>query len=391
MPTVSIWQSTYQALPNIQADVVIIGAGISGVATAYWLRKTRPALRVVVLDAGDIAAGASGRNAGFLLQGTANDYATDAAKLGREVTRHLWQFTLENIALIQAETDHTAIAYRQTGSYVAAGTPQEAESIQAAATLAREDGFEGQWLPPQIANTRMNADRFYGALFIPGNGRVHSVKLLRYLAEKSGANFLPHHPVMRYEVMGEDIVIHTPFRQISAPVSVWAMNAWMPQLLPETEPWIQPIRAQMLSTAPSAVELCPAPIYSHEGYFYLRQDDAGALLLGGARHLHLAAEVGYEDVINPLLQADLEAYLCNFFPAFGTLRVLNRWTGTMGFSPDHVPCIGRLSAHTPSWWVGGYSGHGMSYGFRMGKLMAECALEGSTPELRYFDVGRFSA
>ncbi len=390
MPTVSIWQSTYQALPNIHADVLIVGAGISGIATAYWLRKTRPMLKVVVLEAGDLAAGASGRNAGFLLQGTANDYATDVAKLGRETTQHLWHFTLENIALVQAEVEPNAVSYLQTGSYVAAGTPEEALSIQYAAELARNDGFESEWLPANTANHRMNSAGFFGAQFVPTNGRVHSVKLLRYLAEKSGATFLPHHTAIRYEVMGDDLVVHTPFRKVSAPISVWALNAWTPQLLPETTDYIRPVRAQMFSTAPLAHSICPAPIYSHEGYFYLRQDDAGALLLGGARHLHEATEVGYEDAVTPELQTDLEAYLYQYFPALGQPHIINRWSGTMGFSPDHVPCIGRLSTHAASWWVGGYSGHGMSYGFRMGKLMAQCVLEEHTPEFAYFDVNRFS-
>ena len=131
-------------------------------------------------------------------------------------------------------------------------------------------------------------------------------------------------------------------------------------------------------------------MYSDNGFYYLRQDLNGRLLLGGARHLHEHEERGYVDETTEAVQADLRAYLNRHFPEVKEVKTAMQWSGIMGFSLDHLPMVGQLSDHPGSWWVGGFTGHGMAFGFRTGKLMAECIMGTSEPEgLDLFDAKRF--
>ncbi|MEO1074499.1 MAG: FAD-dependent oxidoreductase, partial [Bacteroidota bacterium] len=92
-------------------------------------------------------------------------------------------------------------------------------------------------------------------------------------------------------------------------------------------------------------------------------------LVGGARHLHRDAEVGYEDATTLALQADLEAYLAEHVPTASPVQVERRWSGTMGFSPDGLPLVGALPGHPESRWCGGFTGHGMGFAVRLARLV----------------------
>jgi gamma-glutamylputrescine oxidase len=160
---------------------------------------------------------------------------------------------------------------------------------------------------------------------------------------------------------------------VEAPHVVLCLNAFLPHLVPALSAFVRPVRAQMLATAPAAPFL-DRPVYSHEGFFYVRQLPDGRVLAGGARHLHLDAEVGYEDATTEALQADLEAHLRRHFPAAAGAPVERRWSGTMGFSPDGLPVVGAAPGVPGALFACGFTGHGMAFGARFGLLLARLAL-----------------
>src|SRR5215212_5266478 len=96
----SYWQATSSAhshqstqLPAY-TNVVVIGGGLLGAATAYWLG--RAGVATVLIEQGDLAAGATGRNGGFMVAGTAERYPGAVARLGQPTARAIWQLTLDN-------------------------------------------------------------------------------------------------------------------------------------------------------------------------------------------------------------------------------------------------------------------------------------------------------
>lgn len=389
--TQSIWQRLTLE-PEISCDVAIVGGGIIGCSTAYWLRQREPALQVCVVEAGRLAQGASGRNAGFLLQGTSTDYLSDIQRYGPKTARRLGYFTKENRRLIGSVLRHRAFQLEESGSLTVAGSREEDARLQGSVSRMRADGFPVAYISPTEVNQRLMSQGFGGGLFVSSGAMLQPVGLVRHIAERSGAQVLEQHRVLELCPSRGRIVVETGRRRIIASQVVLALNAYLPLLLPELSRFVRPVRAQMLCTAPLAERWLKIPIYSHEGYFYLRQLRDGTLVLGGGRHLHRDEERGYEDRTTAALQQDLEDYLHQHFPQTKDLPVRHRWSGVMGFSPDQLPVWGPVPELTGSFWAAGFTGHGMGYGFRFGQLLADITLGTTSGEFqRIFSQERFSA
>lgn len=388
--TLSHWQYATRE-PEVACEVAVVGGGILGCSVAYWLRQLRPGHEVVVVEAERLAGGASGRNAGFLLQGASTDYLTDVATHGGDRTRRLWHFTRENRDLIFSELRGRAFDLEASGSLTVAGTAEEDERLRSCVGRMRADGAPVAYIPAEETNRRLVSTGFLGSLYVPSGGMVNPASLVRHVAAQSGATVFENHPVLEVTEQKGWTLVETPARRIRAGRVVFALGAYLPRLFPELGRYVRPVRAQMLATEPMLPRWLQIPAYSHEGFFYVRQAPDGAVLVGGARHLHLKDEVGYVDATTPALQHDLERFLHDYFPQTRGLRVVRRWSGVMGFSPDHLPVVGPAPGLPGSYWAGGFTGHGMAYAFRMGRLMAELALGYPRPDgYDLFSVERFA-
>src|SRR3981081_3420943 len=125
-------------LPD-RADVLVIGGGITGVSLLHHLKMR--GIDAVLVERYHLAAGASGRNAGFLLAGVADCYAAAVRIFGRSRARDIWNMTVENHV---EEIDAVAgqeVGHRRTGSAILASGEQEAEQLAESVRLLREDGF----------------------------------------------------------------------------------------------------------------------------------------------------------------------------------------------------------------------------------------------------------
>jgi glycine/D-amino acid oxidase-like deaminating enzyme len=384
--TLSFWQRAARGA-EVACDVAIVGGGVVGCSTAYWLRQIRPLARLAILDARHLAGGASGRNAGFVLQGTTPDYLTDVEAYGAERARRLWHFTKENRDLLLAELEPAAFAFEPAGSLRVAGSEAEDGRLRQAVPLMRAAGAPVAYLPAPEMNRRLGAHGFFGGLYVPSGAVLDPVALVRHVAAQSRALLLEHHRVVSVAASGSGVLLETDACTVRAEQAVLALNAYLPTLCPGLGRYVRPVRAQMLATAPVPPRWLPVAAYSHEGYFYLRQLADGTLLVGGARHLHRDEEVGYEEIVTPAVQADLERYLETYFSRLQGVGVRQRWSGIMGFSPDLLPVAGEVPDVPGSYWAAGFSGHGMAFGFRFGRLLAELVLGFSHAE----DSDLFSA
>lgn len=392
MRTVSVWQADAVRAPRTGgaargADVAIVGGGVVGAATAWALRRRRPGLRVVLLEAEVLAHGASGRNAGFLLPGVHTDYATAVAAYGRVRARRLWGVTIEGVHAAYRFGPEAAAT--RTGSLLAAGTRAEAERFARAAAWMQEDGFACRLLDARDTNERVRAIGFRAGLLLPDGGVVHPVRLVRALAEASEADVREDWRVTALAPTTSGLRLEGPRGVVEAGAVVLALNAALPRLWPEAERFVRPVRAQMAVTG-SVPPVLPLPVYSHEGYYYVRQREDGRVLVGGARHRHAEREVGYEDAVTAPLQADLLRYLRRHFPLLAGAEVERRWAGTMGFSPDGLPVWGAVTGSPGAFFACGFTGHGMAYALRFGELLARAVLGETDEAADLFAVDRLA-
>ncbi|MEL7168208.1 MAG: FAD-binding oxidoreductase [Bacteroidota bacterium] len=394
MSTISLWQahasseSPSDSLPEV-VDVAVVGGGVAGCAVAYWLRQHAPGLRVALVERGALASGASGRNAGFLLQGTAADVVQAVEAYGEDMARRVWAFTQENQQLVEA-LPASAIRREAVGSAIAAASPDDASRLERGADLLADLGTNARYLDADEANRTLGTAGFPGALLVDDDGALDPVRLVRFLANESGATLVTHTPVEALEADRDGTLVHTARGTMRAERVVLALNAYAPLLVPGLAPYVRPVRAQMLATAPVAPTLT-RPVYSHEGYYYARQHTDGRLLVGGARHLHRDAEVGYEDATTPALQANLKAYLDAHVPGASPVQVERRWSGTMGFSPDGLPFVGAVPRHLEVRWLGGFTGHGMGFAVRLARLVVREMVGQEDEYADLFGVARLDA
>lgn len=371
--TVSYWQQTAADEPR-QFDHIVVGGGIVGVSTAYWYRKLHPEKSIAILESRVLGAGASGRNAGFVLQGTATDFLSDIERYGEDVAGRMYRLTSRNRDLIESELDGDTIEFRASGSIIAAGSVEEDERLVASVGPVRAAGGRVIHLTKRETARRLQSVGFEGSLLVSTGASVNPVKLLLEVARKSGATVVENRTVDTVEENRDGVTVRVGSESYLASSVTVALNAYLPRLFPQLGKFVSPVRAQMLATEPVAQISIGYPVYSHNGYYYLRQTSRGNLLVGGARHLHREAEVGYDDRTTSELQADLENYLRTYFPTTESPEIVQRWSGVMGFSPDGLPTIGHLPGLPgPNYWAAGFTGHGMSIGFLAGRTLAELA------------------
>ncbi|HEX5689360.1 MAG TPA: FAD-dependent oxidoreductase, partial [Roseiflexaceae bacterium] len=187
----SYWQTT-AGPPDLRpadlptsVDVAVVGGGLLGTATTYWL--ARSGARVALLEAHALAAGATGRNGGFMVAGTAEAYPAAIARHSHPVARAVWSLTLENRVLLRQVLSAEAIAceYREPGLlHLALGDDQRERLAQTVAAL-QADGFAGELLDRQQTQELLGTPlgpEIVGALFAPEDGLLHSARFVHGLA-----------------------------------------------------------------------------------------------------------------------------------------------------------------------------------------------------------------
>jgi gamma-glutamylputrescine oxidase len=348
-------------------DVAVIGGGVTGCSCALTLAEH--GVRVRLYEAREIAGGASGRNGGFALRGGAMPYDRAQATLGADRARLLWQLTersLERLASLAGD------AFRPVGSLRLAADGDEADALGRELEALRADGFAAVWLGELPAPL----DRlFCGAVVNPTDGAIDPARWVRRLAQRAveaGAEIVEHTRVDPGELGASAIVI--------------AVDGLTGSVAPELEPFVKPVRGQMLATEPIPERLYGRPHYARHGYDYWQQLPDGRLVVGGKRDTSLETEQTALEETTPILQERLEALVADLLGR--EPRITHRWAGIWGETPDRLPLVGRITGRDGVWVAGGYSGHGNVLGLACGDLVARAILGEQPDGLELFDPSR---
>ena len=335
---------------DTSADVAIVGAGIAGLATAYQV--SRSGAKVVVVEARTVAEAASGRNAGFLLAGVAENFVAAARRYGEDRALRIWRFTRHNQELVREIVQREGIAcdLGWNGSAQIAGDDEEWAEIRKSAERLKKEAVRVHLVPE---------DR---AAIYEEDGELHPVRYVRALAGAAVAAGARLHDRTRAVTVSRSEV-RTERARVQAGAVVVCVNAYSRHLVPLR---VRPVRGQMLATAPVARRVFERPAYANRGYRYWRQRADGRLLVGGWRETAADEEVGEEERTTPRIQQQLERFLR---ARCADARVTHRWAGTMGFSHDALPYVGLLDSGVLV--NAGFTGHGMAFATATGELVAD--------------------
>jgi glycine/D-amino acid oxidase-like deaminating enzyme len=351
-------------------DAVVVGGGVTGCSCALTL--ARGGLRVRLLEAQRVAAGASGRNGGFALRGLCPPYDQARATLGLGSARALWILTE---SALDRMSELAGDALRRVGSVRLAVDEAERVALRREYEALRGDGFAAEWLDRLPVPLR---SLFVGGYVSPGDGALLPARWVRRLARyaaDAGVEIIEQSPVDRDAV-----------DQLEADAVVLAVDAMTDVLAPELRPFVTAMRGQMLATEPLSELRYPRPHYARNGYDYWQQLPDRRLLLGGRRDTAFEAERTTVDETTPAIQGQLDELAAELFGRSPV--VSHRWSGIWGQTRDLLPLVGRLPGSDRVWVAGGYSGHGNVLGFACGELVARAILGEAVPELAAFDPAR---
>lgn len=386
--TVSLWHRSRS--PETHCDCVVIGAGICGLSAALHLE--RRGVATVVVDRSRIGApgaGASSRNAGFLMRGAAENYAAAIRTYGRELARLVWRWTEENLAGLRAEGIEGLPGYAARPSCLLALEEQECKELRESVSLLREDGFAVEWLDGGEDDAWRNLHPL-GGLLNPGDAACHPAHILHHLASKLRRPVREECPVIGLSGDGNGrIRVQTVTGDLLGARVLLCTNAYAPLLVPSLAGIITPRRGQVIAVRCDTRSRLDHSYYANYGYEYFRQVEPQVLLFGGCRRAFADAEIGYEDRTTPEVQGALESFAARTLAIpRSRLEVIARWSGTMGFSPDGLPLIVPVEGDWERGRVhfcGGFTGHGMSLAYRVAQDAIRALLEEAVPVLH---VGR---
>jgi glycine/D-amino acid oxidase-like deaminating enzyme len=353
---------------DITADACVVGLGASGLAAIEALADR--GLSVVGVDAGRVAAGAAGRNGGFLIGGPAR-FLHDALARWGPAAVELYRATLAELDRLAERLGPDVI--RRVGSIRLAGLPGEpgsdAEAADHAAELADCAAHAAALRAHGIAVDEYDGPLGRG-LFLPDdaatNPALRAVLQARELAPRAA---LHEHTRVSAVHAGH---VRTERGTISADYVIVAVDGRLPAVVPSLTGRVRTARLQMLATAPLPPRL-PCPVYGRWGYDYAQQAPDGRLFVGGGRDRFVDAEWTDDGQPTEPVQAYIETVAARM--AGRPVSVTARWAASVGFTDDGRPLCTMVDDGVVA--VGGYNGTGNLVGPVSARAAVALAVDGA--------------
>lgn len=389
--SISYWldQTTAKTSSTKKYDVLIVGGGIAGLSTAYWLQKENASLKIAILEKHRVGFGASGRNAGFVTCGSTEHFIKLHEQFGLEKAVEIWKFSEDNRKLLLEhviEDQSAEVDFRHTGSCTVAPSSAHWEKYKNIAKVMQSAGIDVHEVGPQAMETDYGVRGFEGGIQYTGDGYVHPIKLLQRLRSKLHVDFHEGTEVFSIEDKGSTQMLRTDQGVFEAPQVVFTLNAYLPLVLKDFEKLVKPGRGQILMTEPLP-DFVKGPCYLTKHLCYFRQLPTGHLLIGGFRNLAVEVENTYADETTSLIQDALYDFVKSHFKHGPQAKIAYKWSGIMGFSPDGQMMLGSPSHNKNIHVMAGCSGHGMGLSFNGARTLVDGMLSRSIPA--HLNLNRF--
>ncbi|MBE7184059.1 MAG: FAD-dependent oxidoreductase [Methylobacterium mesophilicum] len=404
---ISFWYADLGGTPTPRAplpgdtavDVAIVGAGYTGLWTAYYLKQARPDLRIAVLEREWAGFGASGRNGGWLSGGfgwSREKYLKTSTRQGVKDMQKAMAGTVDEVIRV-AEHEGIDADIRRVGNLtVATNQPQLARAREEFAGI-REWDFDPdriQWLDQAAFRARINVKNALGGYVINGQARVQPAKLVQGLAkavERLGVSIYEQTAVTKIEPG----VVSTSRGTVRAETIIRATEGFTAGIPGEERTWLA------LNSAQIVTEPVPDALWKEIGweghellgdtahaYCYAQRTREGRITMGGRG---VPYRFNSRTDVNGQTQAatidSLHAILTRLLPQVAHLRIDHAWCGVLGVPRDWCTTVG-LDPKTRIGWAGGYVGLGVSSSNLSGRTLTDLVLDRDTDLVRLPWVNR---
>ncbi|MEE3636546.1 FAD-binding oxidoreductase [Pseudomonas sp. AL 58] len=365
---------------DLEADVVVIGGGFSGINTALELAE-KGITNTVVLEARYLGFGGTGRNGGQIMAGIGHDLEKIRQDVGEAGLRSIFEISDLGADIIKARIAKYAIDADFCHGYGYMGFNRRQEKTLRSwesAFKSLDSKHEIRFLAGAEVKQIIGSDAYSSALLHMGGGHVHSLNLLLGEAQalaSHGVKIFEYTPALEVSY-GERITVRTAKGSVKASKLLWACDSFLNKLEPELHKSTINTYAFQMMTEPLSDALIQriSPIrgaYSDIRPIidYYRVTRENRLLFGSATPFieHIPLD----------LKAWNRRLMLKIFPYLKDVNIDLAWGGPMACSPNLFPQIGTLPGRANAFFVQGYSGFGVTPSHIICKVLAEGMSEGS--------------
>jgi glycine/D-amino acid oxidase-like deaminating enzyme len=357
----------------VRADVVVVGAGYTGLSAAR--RLALQGASVLVLDRHDIGWGASSRNGGQVLTGLRLDAATLVARYGEAKARRLFDAgnnAIDHLEMLLAE-EKIECDYERCGHLQAASTPSHLKAFRGEqALLARVFNHRVTIVERGEQLTEIGSRLYHGLLVDERSAGLNPARYVQGLAAaaiRSGALVAGGVSVIRMIRQDPGWRVHTSSGEVAAGDVLVATNGYTDQVAPALQRRLVPVGSYIVVTNPLTTEQAAAVLPKRRMAFdskhilyYFRLTADQRLLFGGRAEFTRPTAASTRRAA-----ATLRRGMGMVFPDMADVRIEYAWGGNVAFARDEMPHGGTLDG---MYFAGGYGGHGIALATELGDLIA---------------------
>ena len=379
----SIYESEFPDRPSyprlegqLDVDVAIVGGGLTGLSAALTLAES--GISAVVLEAGRIGAGGSGRNGGHLCQGWPTDFAKISRQLSAGDADIAWQAGMDAVELVKRRIAKYAISCDISFGYLHAALHHrqmdELDSMQAEWEARGYEHFTRLGDQPALAE-HIGSTAYIGALHDMGCGHLQPLKYLRGLARAAklqGSQIYEGTAVRKILRGPRKTLLIEGGGSVSATAVMLCGNAYLADIgLPEMRRKLAPVTSSILATKPLSENLVrqllptrAAVADCNTALNYYRIDARNRMIFGG--------RASYSNVDFGRVEPDLRRRMVDVFPLLAQAETEQVWSGRIGITVNRVPQFGRTDDDI--YFVQGFSGHGVALSGQAGAILANAVI-----------------
>ena len=364
----SIWeQETFYR----SRDVIIIGAGFTGLWTAISIKEKNPSTSVLVVERSSIPMGASTRNAGFACFGSLTEIIADSEKMGWAKTLDLVKMRFDGLQKIQKYFKPEEIDFELSGGYEILNYDEPLHKLdQVNLQLKTITNLEETYT---FKNEKIEEFGLQDSKYLienPLEGSLHSGKLIQKLLEKCHelkVEFLFGTEVKSVSENHQEVdILLSDDNHLKSEKVIFCTNAFSSEFLKNEE--IIPARGQILLTEPIENLKLKGTFHYDEGFYYFR-NVGNRILLGGARNQDFETEKTTDLETTDFLQNHLENFLKTIIIPHQNYKIEKRWSGIMAMGTEKTPIVKQLSER--QFCAVRLSGMGVALAPKIGEMVTE--------------------
>ncbi len=355
----------------LDCDVCVVGAGFTGLSTAYHLAQR--GYDVIVLDGQRVGFGASGRNGGQVSMGQRLDQEELEAMVGDDHARQLWDIGAQAVDLVRALTtmDEVRTGFHDGVIHTVHRARYQQHNERHVEHMSVKYGYDKiRLLDKDECRHLVNSPAYFGGTLDMGGGHVNPLELvlgLARLATAAGARIFERSKVTGISE-GDPAFVQTDGARIKARYVVLGCNGYLGDLQQHVAQRVMPINNYIVSTKPMSAEAQENLIRNNyavaDSKFvinYFRFSDDRRLLFGGTE------SYGYRFPSN--IADAVRKPMTEIFPQLAGVEIEHAWGGTLGITMNRMPHYERIGGNILS--LSGFSGGGVALGTLSGQIAAE--------------------